>query len=240
MEKGARITGMSREIVLDTETTGLEPAEGHRMVEIGCLELINHLPTGKVFQTYLNPLRDVPPEAARVHGLTTEFLKDHPLFTEKVEAFLTFIGDDTLVIHNAEFDMKFINAELKTAGFKSLLMNRVIDTLPIARQKFPGQPANLDALCRRFKIDNSERKLHGALLDAELLSEVYLELIGGRQHGLGLGNELATQQSQKLNSRIKRQKRPIRVFPPKTKELGAHEALLDEIKNALWREKTET
>ncbi|MCK4945820.1 MAG: DNA polymerase III subunit epsilon [Alphaproteobacteria bacterium] len=226
---------MSREIVLDTETTGLEPAEGHRMVEIGCLELVNHLPTGKVFQTYLNPLRDVPPEAVRVHGLTTEFLKDHPLFTEKIDAFLEFIGDDTLVIHNAEFDMKFINAELKTAGFKPLMMDRVIDTLPIARQKFPGQPANLDALCRRFKIDNSERSIHGALLDVELLSEVYLELIGGRQHGLGLGSELATQQSQKLNARIKRQKRPVRAFPPKTEELEAHKALLDEIKNSLWR-----
>jgi len=229
---------MSREIVLDTETTGLEPAEGHRMVEIGCLELINHLPTGKVFQTYLNPLRDVPPEAVRVHGLTIEFLKDHPLFTEKIDDFLGFIGDDTLVIHNAEFDMKFINAELKTAGFKPLMMDRVIDTLPMARQKFPGQPANLDALCRRFKIDNSERSIHGALLDVELLSEVYLELIGGRQHGLGLGSELATQQSQKLNARIKRQKRPVRVFPPETEELEAHKALLDEIKDSLWREKT--
>jgi DNA polymerase-3 subunit epsilon len=228
---------MSREIVLDTETTGLDPDEGHRLVEIGCLELINHLPTGKVFHTYLNPLRDVPAEASRVHGLTAEFLKNHPLFTEKVGEFIDFIGDSTLVIHNAEFDMKFINAELKASGFKALLMSRVIDTLPLARLKFPGQPASLDALCRRFKVDNSERKLHGALLDSELLSEVYLELIGGRQHGLGLGSELAEQQSQVLNAKIKRQKRPDRSFPPAAEEIKAHEALLDKIKGALWREK---
>ncbi len=231
---------MTREIILDTETTGLDPDDGHRLVEIGCLELINHLPTGNTFHTYLNPLRDVPPDAARIHGLTTEFLKNHPLFAEKVGEFIDFIGDAVLVIHNAEFDMKFLNAELKASGFKPLPMSRVIDTLPMARQKFPGQPANLDALCRRFKIDNSERKLHGALLDSELLSEVYLELIGGRQHGLGLGKELAAQQSQALNAKIKRQKRTDRSFPPTEKELKAHDALLDKIKGALWREKTGT
>ena len=226
---------MTREIILDTETTGFEPSEGHRLVEIGCIELVNHLPTGRVFQTYLNPLRDVPAEAARVHGLTTEFLKKHPLFAEKVGDFLDFIGEDTLVIHNAEFDMKFINAELKSSGFKPLSMNRVIDTLPMARQKFPGQPANLDALCRRFKIDNTARKFHGALLDSELLAEVYLELIGGRQHGLGLGSELAAQQSQALNAKIKRQKRPARSFPPSEEEIKSHDTLLDKIKDALWR-----
>jgi len=226
---------MTREIILDTETTGFEPSEGHRLVEIGCIELVNHLQTGKVFQTYLNPMRDVPPDAARIHGLTTEFLKNHPLFTEKVGDFMDFIGESTLVIHNAEFDMKFINAELKSAGFKPLLMSRVIDTLPMARQKFPGQPANLDALCRRFKIDNTARKLHGALLDSELLAEVYLELIGGRQHGLGLGSELAAQQSQALNAKIKRQKRPARSFPPSEEEIKSHDTLLDKIKDALWR-----
>jgi len=231
---------MTREIVLDTETTGLDPVDGHRLVEIGCLELINHLPTGNVFHTYLNPMRDVPPEAARIHGLTADFLKNHPLFTEKVDEFIGFIADSVLVIHNAEFDMKFINAELKSSGFKPLLMSRVIDTLPLARQKFPGQPANLDALCRRFKINNSERKLHGALLDSELLSEVYLELIGGRQHGLGLGSELAAKQSQMLNAKIKRQKRASREFPPTAQELSAHETLLDKLKNAVWREKSGT
>src|SRR5690606_23486385 len=167
-----------REIVLDTETTGFEPSEGHRLVEIGCVELVNHLPTGRTFHEYFNPGRDVPADAVRIHGLTTEFLQDKPLFTEKVGDFLDFIGDATLVIHNAEFDMKFINAELKWAGFpKPLPMSRVVDTLLIARQKFPGQPANLDALCRRFKIDNSSRTFHGALLDSELLAEVYLELL---------------------------------------------------------------
>ena len=226
---------MTREIVLDTETTGFEPSEGHRLVEVACLELVNHLPTGNVFQTYLNPMRDVPLDASRIHGLTTEFLKSHPLFAEKVGDFLDFIGESTLVIHNAEFDMKFINAELKSAGFKPLSMGRVIDTLPMARQKFPGQPANLDALCRRFKIDNSERKFHGALLDSELLAEVYLELIGGRQHGLGLSSELANQQSQALNAKIKRQKRPLRSFAPSPEEIRSHEGLLDKIKDALWR-----
>jgi len=223
----------NREIVLDTETTGFDPNEGHRLVEIACLELVNHLPTGKTFQSYLNPMRDVPPDAARVHGLTTEFLKDKPLFTERVGDFLDFIGDATLVIHNAEFDMKFLNAELKASGFKALPMSRVVDTLLMARQKFPGQPANLDALCRRFKIDNSERKFHGALLDSELLAEVYLELIGGRQHGLGLAREEAAATA--LNARIKRQKRPERHFAPPPEEVKAHEALLDRIEDPLWR-----
>ncbi len=230
-----KICSMTREIVLDTETTGLEPDEGHRLVEIGCVELANHLPTGNTYQVYLNPMRDVPAEAARVHGLTTEFLKDKPLFTEAVGAFLDFIGEATLVIHNAAFDMKFINAELKSAGFQKIPMTRVIDTLPMAREKFPGQPANLDALCRRFNIDLSERKLHGALLDSELLSEVYLELIGGRQHGLGLEDARAKKQSLELNARIKRQKRPARTFKPSKEEITAHEELLDKLTEPLWR-----
>jgi DNA polymerase-3 subunit epsilon len=229
---------MKREIVLDTETTGFEPSEGHKLVEIGCVELLNHLPTGKIFHTYLNPLRDVPAEATRVHGLTTDFLKKHPLFSEKIDEFLEFIGESMLIIHNAEFDMKFINAELKTSGLKALTMTRVIDTLPMARQKYPGQPANLDALCRRFKVDNSERKFHGALLDAELLSEVYLELIGGRQHGLGLGAEVALVQSQTLNAKISRQDRPHRSFPPLAEEIAGHDALIATIKNALWKADT--
>jgi len=224
-----------REIILDTETTGLDPAEGHRLVEIGCVELLNHIPTGRTFHTYLNPQRDVPPEAARVHGLTAEFLKDKPLFTEQIDGFMEFIADDHLVIHNAEFDMKFVNAEMKTAGFKPLLMARVTDTLLMARQKFPGQPASLDALCRRFKIDNTERKFHGALLDAQLLSEVYLELLGGRQHGLGLNAQMEASSLQ-LNARIKRQKRERREFPPTDEELQTHAAFLGKIKNALWSE----
>jgi DNA polymerase III subunit epsilon len=223
-----------REIILDTETTGIEPSEGHKLVEIGCIELENHLPTGRVFHTYLNPMRDVPPDAARVHGLTTEFLKDKPLFTEKVGEFIEFVGDAVLVIHNAEFDMKFINAELKSSGFKTLTMARVVDTLPMARQKFPGQPASLDALCRRFKIDNSERKFHGALLDAELLSEVYLELMGGRQHGLGLASEAVVTGSAQLNAKIRRQKRPHRSFPASNDEVKAHDDFVSKIKNSLW------
>ena len=224
---------MTREIVLDTETTGFDPAEGHRLVEIGCVELENHLPTGRVFHTYLNPMRDVPADATRVHGLTTEFLKNHPLFTEKVSEFLDFIEGAQLVIHNAEFDMKFLNAELKSCGFKPLPMTRAIDTLLIARQKFPGQPANLDALCRRFKIDNTERKLHGALLDAQLLAEVYLELLGGRQHGLGLAAEAAATSAQ-LNASIKRQDRPQRSFPPTEAEIAAHEKFIEKVKDNLW------
>lgn len=226
-----------REIILDTETTGFDPAEGHRLVEIGCVELENHLPTGRVLHIYLNPQRDVPADAVRVHGLTNEFLADKPLFTEKVGEFLDFIQDSVLVIHNAEFDMKFLNAELKMAGFPQLPMKRAIDTVQMARDKFPGQPANLDALCRRFKIDNTNRKLHGALLDAGLLAEVYLELKGGRQHGLGLASESAIASSAQLNARIKRQKRPHRTFNPTAAEIEAHDTFVATLKNALWRSK---
>jgi DNA polymerase-3 subunit epsilon len=227
-----------REIILDTETTGLDPANGDRLVEIGCVELVNHLPTGRTFQTYLNPQRDVPPDAVRVHGLTTEFLKNHPLFTEKVAEFLDFIEGATLVIHNAEFDMKFINAELKSAGFKPIPMTRVIDTVLIAREKFPGQPASLDALCRRFKIDNTERKFHGALLDSELLAEVYLELLGGRQRGLGLDADQESEAGVQLTARIPKQKRKKREFLPSADELAIHEKFIAGIKNAIWGKKT--
>jgi len=227
-----------REIILDTETTGLEPSTGDRLVEIGCIELFNHLPTGRTFQTYLNPQRDVPPDAVRVHGLTTEFLKNHPLFTEKVAEFLDFIEGATLVIHNAEFDMKFINAELKSAGFKPIPMTRVIDTVLIAREKFPGQPASLDALCRRFKIDNTERKFHGALLDSELLAEVYLELLGGRQRGLGLDADQESEAGVQLTARIPKQKRKKREFLPSADELAIHEKFIAGIKNAIWGKKT--
>lgn len=175
-----------REIVLDTETTGLKPAEGHRLVEIGCVELLNHMPTGRVFHEYLNPGRDMPEEAFRVHGLSEAFLADKPLFPEVAEAFLAFIAEAPLVIHNAAFDLGFINAELALAGLGRLPDARAIDTVRIARAKFPGSPASLDALCRRFGVDNSGREKHGALLDAELLAEVYLELIGGREPGLVL------------------------------------------------------
>lgn len=180
-----------REIVLDTETTGFEPSEGHRIVEIGAVELFNHLPTGRTYHQYLNPERLMPKEAFEVHGLGDDFLRDKPLFKAVARAFLSFIGDAQLVIHNAAFDMKFMNAELKAAGLAVLPNTRATDTLMIARQKFPGSPASLDALCRRFGVDNTRREKHGALLDSEILAEVYLELVGGRQPDFALANAVA-------------------------------------------------
>lgn len=181
-----------REIVLDTETTGLSPQDGHRLVEIGCLELFNHVATGNTYHTYIDPERDMPDGAFQVHGLSTEFLRGKPKFAEIADEFLEFIGDDPLVIHNASFDMGFINWELKAVGRPPLPMSRAIDTLDIARKKFPGAQNNLDALCRRFNVDNSGRTKHGALLDSELLAEVYLELMGGRQPGLVLQADFAS------------------------------------------------
>jgi len=176
-----------REIVLDTETTGFEPAEGHRIVEIGAIELFNHVPTGRTYHQYINPDRAMPSEAFEVHGLGDDFLRDKPRFTQIATAFLEFIGTDSrLVIHNAAFDMKFLNAELNWAGQLQIANDRALDTVAMARRKFPGSPASLDALCRRFGIDNSAREKHGALLDSELLAEVYLELIGGRQPDFAL------------------------------------------------------
>ena len=175
-----------REVVLDTETTGFEPGEGHRIVEIGAVELFNHLPTGRSYHQYLNPERSMPKEAFDVHGLGDDFLRDKPLFKTTAQAFLDFIADAQLVIHNAAFDMKFLNAELRAAGFAPLPFARATDTLMLARSKYPGSPATLDALCRRFGVDNSAREKHGALLDSEILAEVYLELIGGRQPDFGL------------------------------------------------------
>lgn len=174
------------EVVIDTETTGLSPVEGHRVVEIGAIELCNHLPTGRIFHVYLNPERDMPPEAQAVHGLSSAFLADKPTFVQIAEDLLAFIGNAALVIHNAGFDLAFLDAELATAGFPPLSERQVIDTLHLARQKHPGAPNNLDSLCRRYGIDHSKRTRHGALLDAELLAAVYLELIGGRQTTLGL------------------------------------------------------
>lgn len=226
-----------REIVLDTETTGMDPATGDKLVEIGCVELENHIPTGRTYHQYINPERDVPAEAVAVHGLTAEKLKNEPTFGEIVGDFLDFIGDDSkLVIHNAEFDMKFINAELKTFGFLSVDNKRVVDTLMIARKKFPGSPANLDALCRRFNIDNSNRTLHGALLDSELLAEVYLELLGGRQRGLGIDTE--KRQSTAAGAKQVKIDRPFREpreFSVSAEELAAHEKMLGDIKDPVWK-----
>ncbi|AVO37840.1 DNA polymerase III subunit epsilon [Pukyongiella litopenaei] len=176
-----------REIVLDTETTGLDPETGDRIVEIGGVELLNHVATGRTYHQYINPERTMPQEAFEVHGLGDDFLRDKPKFAQIGKGFVDFIGDAVLVIHNASFDMKFLNAELRWMGLAQLPMDRAIDTLAIARTKFPGAQNSLDALCRRFGIDNSARTLHGALLDSEILAEVYLELIGGRQPDFGLG-----------------------------------------------------
>ncbi|MBV9704072.1 MAG: DNA polymerase III subunit epsilon, partial [Methylobacteriaceae bacterium] len=176
-----------REIVLDTETTGLDPADGHRVVEIGCVEVLNCIPTGQIFHRYLNPERDMPADALKVHGLSGEFLADKPRFAEIIDEFLDFLGDARLVVHNAEFDLRFLNAELARPQRPPLGMDRVLDTLALARRRHPGQPNSLDALCARYGIDASRRTTHGALLDAEILAEVYAELSGGRQTSLRLG-----------------------------------------------------
>jgi DNA polymerase III subunit epsilon len=175
-----------REIVLDTETTGLDPYQGHRLIEIGCIELLNRIPSGQTFHRYVNPQRDVPAEAFAIHGLSGDFLKDKPPFAEVADELIAFIADAPLVAHNASFDLNFINAELERAGKVVVTRDRVIDTLLLARRKHPGSPNRLDDLCARFGIDNSRRVKHGALLDAEILAEVYLELIGGRQAQLVL------------------------------------------------------
>lgn len=226
-----------REIVLDTETTGMEPAEGHKLVEIGCLELINHMPTGKTWHHYINPERDIPAEATAVHGITIEAVRKKPVFSQLFTDFLDFIGDSRLVIHNAEFDMKFINAELSKVGAQKILMTRVTDTLTMARKKFPGSPANLDALCRRFGVDNSGREFHGALLDAQLLAEVYLELLGGRQHGLGLASESAAKtQTQSVSMQATRERvyRDPRPHVASEVELAAHAKMVEGLKEPLW------
>ena len=223
---------MAKEVVLDTETTGMDPSKVDRIVEIGCVELMNHIPTGRTLQLYINPEREVPAEAIAVHGITNEFLKDKPVFSQVYTELLEFIEGAKLVIHNAEFDMKFLNWELNNVGHKSLGWSNVVDTLAIARKKYPGSPANLDALCRRFGIDNTDRVYHGALLDSELLSEVYLELLGGRQHGLGLAAD-KTGPSAKIKA--DRPFREPRTFSPSAEELAAHEELLGKLKNPIWK-----
>ncbi len=225
---------MKREIVLDTETTGLDPFSGHRIVEIGCVELIDGLRTGKSFHAYLNPERDMPPEAFRVHGLSQQFLSDKPVFAEKVDEFLEFIADSMLVIHNAAFDMKFVNFELDRLGFAAISMDRAVDTVLIARKKFPGSPANLDALCKRFNIDLSERTKHGALLDAELLSDVYLELMGGRQAALLLDVSSSTTIVSDGSVTINKTQLEMRVFEIPAEEEEAHKLMLSKLKNPLW------
>jgi DNA polymerase-3 subunit epsilon len=227
-----------REVVLDTETTGFDPVSGDRLVEIGCLELWNHIPTGKNLQLYLNPEREMPEAAFQIHGLSAEFLSDKPKFVEVVDKFLDFVGDAQLVIHNAEFDMKFVNYELERAGKISIPMARATDTVRMARLKFPGAPASLDALCKRFNIDNSARSLHGALLDAQLLAEVYIELLGGRQTGLTLDAGPASRDLDFSGSSTrKKNTRPVRAarpHAPTPDELEAHQVFIATLKDPIW------
>ena len=233
-----------REIVLDTETTGLSPDEGHRIIEIGALELINHMPTGKQLHLYIKPEREIDEAAEKVHGISNTFLEDKPVFADIAQEFLDFIQDDVMVIHNASFDMGFINAELKRLGHAPLPDSRALDTLMMARRKFPGAQASLDALCRRFNVDNTHRDLHGALIDADLLADVYIELIGGRQPDLGLASASANS-NQEANRATASEDgfqfiagpiRPARPHEASAEELALHEAFLETLKDPIWRQ----
>ncbi len=231
---------MNREIVLDTETTGLSPAAGDRLVEIGCVELINHIPSGRHYHIYINPQRSMPEEAFRVHGLSDEFLADKPLFKDVAEDFLAFVGDAQLVIHNASFDMGFLNAELERAG-RPPLGNPVLDTVLLAREKHPGARVSLDALCKHYGIDNSRRTLHGALLDSEILAEVYLELIGGKQVSLALIAENRISGADAIATRAVARPRPNPLPPRITpEELAAHIAFVAKLGDeAIWTQYAE-
>jgi len=226
-----------RQIILDTETTGLNPAEGDRLVEIGCIEIFNHMPTGAHFHCYFNPERPMDERAFAVHGLSDAFLSDKPRFAEKAGEFLAFIADADLVIHNASFDMAFLNWELRLAGLPIIAPQRAIDTLDMARKKFPGAQNSLDALCRRFNIDNSRRDKHGALLDASLLAEVYLELMGGRQPGLVLDPFASAQKPDAVAAMVAVKPRPSPLASRLTdEERAAHEKFVADLgENALWR-----
>ena len=228
-----------REIVLDTETTGFEPGEGDRIVEIGAVELLGHVPTGRTYHQYINPKRSMPAEAFAVHGLGDDFLADKPVFADIAQDFLDFAGDAKLIIHNAAFDMKFLNAELGWVNKPLLPMDQAIDTLMIARRKFPGSPASLDALCRRFGIDNSSRTLHGALLDSEILAEVYLELIGGRQPDFVLSNQTGTATTVTQENGWRPSPRPVSLVPKLTEEEAtAHAQFVAKLHGgSLWNTK---
>ena len=221
-----------REIVLDTETTGLKPNGGDRLVEIGCIELVNHVASGESFQRYINTERDMPDGAFQVHGLSSQFLADKPVFADVAEEIRAFLGEDKLIIHNAAFDLGFLNAEFKRVGGALIAPDQAIDTVALARKKYPGAPASLDALCRRFEIDNSHRTLHGALLDAELLAEVYLELIGGRQPGLVLG--AAKAEEAQTGGEQARTNRPPRPHAPSGAEKAAHAEFVATLDDPIW------
>lgn len=222
-----------REIVVDTETTGLNPEDGHRIVEIGCIELVRGVPTGRYWHRYCNPERPIPAGAQDVHGITDAFLADKPLFSHVADELVGFLADAPLVIHNAAFDLGFLNAELKRCGRPALAPARIIDTVDLARRKYPGLPASLDALCKRFAIDLAVRDKHGALVDARLLAEVYLELTGGRQAALVLNRMTATMTAETVVAAAP-MVRTLRVVAPSDAELAAHAALLATIKSPIW------
>ena len=226
-----------REIVFDTETTGFEYAGDDRLVEIGAVELINHMPTGVTYHQYINPEREVPEEVVKVHGLTYDYLKDFPTFDKIADDWIDFVGDATLVAHNASFDINFINAELKRLGKPEFTWDRVVDTLEIARLLFPGSRCSLDALCKRFEVDNTARTFHGALLDAQLLAEVYLELLGGREPSLLLDSKKNKKKvdTVAVSPSVAKNFRQARDFPLTEEEEQAHQTFLnDKIKGAIW------
>ncbi len=229
-----------REIVLDTETTGLSPDNGDRIVEIGCVELINHVPTNNTYQVYLNPEKDMDPGAEKVHGLTNEFLLDKPKFIEIADSFLEFIGDSNLIAHNADFDINFLNSELVRAKKDKINNDRVVDTLKIARSKFPGARNSLDALCKRFFVDNSNRSLHGALLDSELLAEVYLELVGGKEPDLELSTNTIKKDnnSQNRTSNVSVRKNKLKTRITNIDEKNHRDFLASLPKESLWLKNT--
>lgn len=227
-----------REIVFDTETTGLSPADGHRLVEIGCIELVNRVETGRDFHCYLNPERSMPAEAEAVHGLSATFLSDKPLFRDVVADFLDFIGDAPLIAHNANFDFGFLNWELQACGFEAVSLTRMVDTLAIARTRHPGAKHSLDALCTRYGVDRSQRVKHGALLDAQLLAQVYVELKGGRQIGFSLADAAAaaTVETHIIDAPIERRFRPARPHRASEAELARHVAFVSTLVDPLWSE----
>jgi DNA polymerase-3 subunit epsilon len=230
------IVAAMREIVFDTETTGLDPATGDRMVEIGCVEIVGRMPTGATFHAYFNPQRDMPAGAEAVHGLSAQFLADKPLFRDRADELLAFLGDAPLVAHNAGFDFGFLNAELAACGREAISMTRMVDTVQIARRRHPGAKLSLDALCTRYGIDRSHRVKHGALLDAELLAQVYLELMGGRQWGLELSAEAeaAAALAARGPERAQRVRRAPRPHMASAEELARHRAFLEGISKPLW------
>jgi DNA polymerase-3 subunit epsilon len=222
-----------REIIFDTETTGLDPLNGDRLVEIGCIELVNRMPTGRTHHAYFNPQRSMPMEAERVHGLSAKFLSDKPLFEHGVAEILEFIEDSALVAHNARFDFGFLNAELRRCNLDEIGLHRMVDTVAIARQLHPGAKHSLDALCSRYGIDRSHRVKHGALLDAELLAQLYIELTGGRQIGLTLV-ESAMVEAAETGPIAVRIARPVRVFTPSAEEITRHQAFIATLNDPIW------